>query len=178
MKTPPINRVSSGAWVLTAGLVALAFFAGCKKKPAAGPVAPLKPVVAAAKTNSTSLATNLSAEFVSVFDDRLPPDNSGRDPFNPQSTYRTPAPVAPVKTTATAAPPADSQLILRGVVGKPGRRMVTINNQILTIQDPPTPVRVPGGTVTIKVMDIGDDWVDIAVEGVSGTKRLTQGQKK
>jgi len=64
------------------------------------------------------------------------------------------------------------------VVGKPGRRMVTINNQILTVQDPPTPVRVPGGTVTITVIDIGEDYADIKVEGVSGTKRLTQGQKK
>jgi hypothetical protein len=158
--------------------VALVLLAGCKKKPAPGPVAPPKPAATAARTNTPGAVTNVTTEFVSFFDDRLPPENSGRDPFNPQSTYRTPAPPVPTKATASSAPPADSQLILRGVVGKPGRRMVTINNQILTVQDPPTPVRVPGGTVTITVIDIGEDYADIKVEGVSGTKRLTQGQKK
>jgi hypothetical protein len=162
-------------------LLALAVLPGCKKaaKPA-GPAAP-KPAAgaAAAGTNSSArAATNLVAGvFDSVFDDRLPPENKGRDPFNPDSTARNPAPVEPKTTVATG--PVDPQLKLQGVAGSPGRRVAVINGHILTIKDPPETIKVAGGgAVTVKVVEIGEDYADVTVEGTAGKKRLTMEQKK
>jgi hypothetical protein len=121
-------------------------------------------------------ATSLPAEFVSVFDDSPPPGNKGRDPFNPDSTLRNPVSEAPKRTDAVAR--VDPQLRLYSVTGSPGRWLAVINNQILAVTDPATPVRVPGGTVMVKVVEIGEDYADVTVDGGAVKKRLTMGQRK
>jgi len=179
MKFLPNSRGCSVICALSFGLLFLALLPGCKKKPAPAPGPAPKPAVAAVRTNSVATNTDMAAEFVSVFDDRPPPENSGLDPFNPQSSRRVQAP-PPISKGGAAQPPppAAGQLKLLGIVGSPGRRLVQINNQLITITDPPTSVRIPGGTVIVKVVEIGEDYADVMVEGISGKQRLTIGQKK
>ncbi len=157
-------------------LLALAVLPGCNK--AAKPVAAALPKPAPVAKTTGGTGTNLPAEFVSVFDDSPPPGNTGRDPFNPDSTLRNPAAVGPkiTATTVVAAP----LLRLYSVTGSPGRWMVVINNQIIdsTEINKPIPVRVPGGIVTVRVVEIGEDYANVTVDGSLATKRLTMGQKK
>ncbi|MGA2543627.1 MAG: hypothetical protein ABSG78_18925 [Verrucomicrobiota bacterium] len=174
MKLPRTCPKKAALAALAGVLMALTVLPGCKKpvKPAAP--APLKP--AAGVTTAVVTATNLPAEFVSVFDDSPPPGNKGRDPFNPDSTLRNPVSEAPKRTDAVAR--VDPQLRLYSVTGSPGRWLAVINNQILAVTDPATPVRVPGGTVMVKVVEIGEDYADVTVDGGAVKKRLTMGQRK
>ncbi|HXR07228.1 MAG TPA: hypothetical protein VN765_07845 [Candidatus Acidoferrum sp.] len=174
MKLPRTCPKKAALAALAGMLMALTVLTGCKKpaKPA-GP-APLKP--AAGATTAVVTATNLPAEFVSVFDDSPPPGNKGRDPFNPDSTLRNPVSVAPKPSVAVGR--VDPQLRLYSVTGSPGRWLAVINNQILAVTDPPTSVRVPGGTVMVKVVEIGEDYADVTVDGGAVKKRLTMGQRK
>jgi hypothetical protein len=153
--------------------LALAVLPGCKKAPK--PAAPAPPKPAAEKTNAI-VATNLSSEFVSVFDDSPPPGNKGRDPFNPDSNSRYPVSEAPKSTTSASLEPP--QLKLYSVVGSPGRWLAVINNQILATNDPATAVRVPGGTVMVKVVEIGEDYANVTIDGGAVKQHLTMGQKK
>ncbi len=153
--------------------LALTVLSGCKKAPK--PAAPVHLKTAADNTNAVS-STNLPVEFVSVFDDSPPPGNKGRDPFNPDSTSRYPASEAP-KPTGPASPVAP-QLKLYSVAGSPGHWLAVINNQILATNDPPTAVRVPGGTVMVKVVEIGEDYADVTLDGGAVKQHLTMGQKK
>jgi len=175
MKLPTPFPKKAAAAALAGALLALAVLPGCKKavRPAAPP--PAKP---AASTNTAAgTGTNLVTEFVSVFDDSPPPGNKGRDPFNPDSTNRNP--VAPlIAKTPSSAGPVDPQLKLQGVGGSPGRWVAVINNHILTVTDPAETIRVPGGTITLKVIEIGSNYADVTVEGTAGVRRLTMDQKK
>ena len=180
MKAPPLYSKKATLAAVAAVLMALAVLPGCKKA--------ASPTVASAKSAPGTLAgnpkgvagthTNLPTDFVSVFDDSPPPGNKGRDPFNPDSTVRNPAP--PVETrTAAGAVPADAQLKLFSVAGSPGHRVVDINNKMFDTFDPPMSVKIPGGgTVMLKVLEIGQDYADVTIAGVAGKKRLTLGQKK
>jgi hypothetical protein len=55
---------------------------------------------------------------------------------------------------------------------------VVINDQILAVTDPVTRVRFPGGAVMVKVVEIGEDYADVTVDGSAVKTRLTMGQKK
>lgn len=159
-------------------ILALAILPGCKK--AAHPVAPSpnKPPAgaAAAGTNTpAATATNAVSEFDSVFDDSPPPGNNGRDPFNPQSTRRNPAPPKIVNTTNTPSGPADPQLRLQSVAGREGKWVAVINNHILAVGEEEA-IKVPGGSVHVKVVEIGKDYADVIVDGTQ--KHLTMSQRK
>jgi hypothetical protein len=175
MKVPPLFPKQAAAAALAGAMMALAVLPGCKK--AARPPAP-PPAKPAADTNTAAgTGTNLVTEFVSVFDDSPPPGNKGRDPFNPDSTSRNP-PVAPsIAKAISVAGPVDPQLKLLGVVGSPGRRLVTINNQFFLLNEEAA-VRVSGGTVKVKVVEIGSNYAKVTVEGTAGIKTLTMDQKK
>jgi hypothetical protein len=175
MKMPPIIPKKAALAALAGALLALAVLPGCKKAvhPAAPP--PAKP---AAGTNTTAgTGTNVVKEdpSISVFNDGLPPGNKGKDPFNPDSTVRNPAPLQ-VPKTVSATGPADPQLKLLGVVGSPGRWLATINTAILAVNEEAT-VRVPGGSVKLKVVEIGPGYADVIVEGSAVKRRLTMSQK-
>jgi hypothetical protein len=178
MKSPPLFPKQAAA--VAVALLALAVLPGCKKaaKPAA-PAAP-KPAAgaAAAGTNTAAgMGTNLGGEFVSVFDDSPPPGNKGRDPFNPNSAARNliPPPTAP----GTAAGTEDTQLKLQSVVGSPGRWLAVINNHILAVNDPPETIKLPdGGSVLLKVVEIGKDYAYVTLNGSAEKKRLTMNPKE
>lgn len=179
MKLPRPCPTKAALAAVAGVLMALAVLPGCNKpaKPAApGPAKPAAGAAAAGAKIAAGTETNMAAEFVSVFDDSPPPGNKGRDPFNPDSTLRNPVAVAP-RTNAPAAH-VEPQLRLYSVTGSPGRWLAVINNQILAVTDPATHVRVPGGIVTVKVVEIGEDYADVTVDGSAVKTRLTMGQKK
>jgi hypothetical protein len=155
-------------------MMALVLLPGCKKKAPMAPTA-AKPAVtaAASQTNGQAMsATNLTSEFVSVFDDKLPPDK-GRDPFYPDSRRREPAAAPGIAGQIHV----DPVLKLHGVVGSPGRWLAAVNNQILA-QGEDSPVRLPDGSrVNVHVVEIGPDYAIVTVEGQTGQKRLTMDQK-
>jgi hypothetical protein len=166
----------AAAAALAGALLALAVLPGCKK--AARPAAPAPAKPAAGTNTAAGMGTNRVTDDVSVFDDSPPPGNKGRDPFNPDSTSRNPAAPLPAQTGSPAGP-AEMQLKLQGVGGSPGRWVAVINNHILTAADPPELIRFPGGgTITLKVVNIGSNYADITVAGTAGTKRLTLDTEK
>jgi hypothetical protein len=177
MKSPTSFPKKAAAAALAGALLALAVLPGCGKKPARPAASP--PAKPAAGTNTTAgTTTNVAAEYVSVFNDSPPPGNIGRDPFNPDSTNRNPAAPSIPKPISSAGP-VDAQLKLQGVGGSPGRWVAVINNHILTVTDPPETIRVSGGgTITLKVVEIGSNYADVTIEGTAGIKRLTINQKK
>ncbi len=148
--------------------------ARCKK--AVKPAPPAHPRLAAIVNTNVVEATNLPSEFVSVFDDSPPPGNKGRDPFNPDSTSRNPAAVVSKPSAPTA--PVAPQLKLYGITGSPGHWLADINRQYLTVSDPPALIKVPGGAVKIKIVEIGEDYADITINDSATKTRLTMGQKK
>jgi hypothetical protein len=174
MKPPrPQTKIAMLA-ALACAVLALALLPGCKKAPK--PAAPPLPKPAANKTNAVA-AASLPLEFVSVFDDSPPPGNKGRDPFNPDSTSRYPAAEAPKSTAPSSSEPP--LLKLYSVAGSPGRWLAVINNQILATNDDPTAVRIQGGrTVMVKVVEIGEDYADVTIDGGAVRQHLTMGQKK
>ncbi|MGA2176178.1 MAG: hypothetical protein ABSH38_14475 [Verrucomicrobiota bacterium] len=165
------STISQCARVLAAMGLGLCCLVGCKKPPA--PAAVAKAAVSAAKTNAVVAATNETAsEYVSVFEDLLPP--KGRDPFFPNSHRREPAP--PPNYHAAKAPVA-ALLVLKGIVGSANRRLAVINNATLETGEESS-VRVPDGHVRVRCLEIGEDYVLIKVEGEGQPKRLELGKKE
>ena len=124
--------------------------------------------LALTKTNLMASATNpFPSLYASVFEDLIPP--KGRDPFFPNSHRRDPVPIMPV--AMTEKPPPSSELVLKGVVGAANHRLAVINNVILETAESGT-VRVPGGKLRLKCMEIGEDFALIQVEGEIEPKRL------
>ena len=139
-------------------------------KPSAPPPGPAKPV--ASRTNSLASGTNkLSAQYVSVFENLMPP--KGKDPFFPNSHRRDPV---PVMAAPADRPPPSSELVLKGIVGAPNHRMAVINNAILEVGESGA-VRVPSGHMRIKCLEIGGDFAVIQVEGEIQPKRLMLNKK-
>jgi hypothetical protein len=127
----------------------------------------------AANTSAVASATNLVAvSYVSVFDDLTPP--KGRDPFFPNSHRRDPVPV--VTTRPDRPLPPASELVLKGIVGSPNHRLALINNAILQVGEEDS-VRVPGGRVRVKCLEIGQDYAVVKAEGESQPKRLELNKK-
>ena len=160
---------------LAGALLALALLPGCKKAAKPPPPPHPKPAATASLNTNDAPGSGLPAEFVSVFDDSPPPANKGRDPFNPDSTSRNPAAVVPQPTAPTA--PVAPVLKLYGITGSPGRWLAHINNQFLTLTDP-APVKVPGGTVTVKIVEIGEDYADVTINGSAAQNQINHGTKK
>jgi hypothetical protein len=159
--------IASPFWrsIQAAAAAALVLCCAPACKPKVQPSGP--PNGAAPKTNAVAAATNqLSAQYVSVFEELIPP--KGRDPFFPNSHRRDPVPVIPV---VTDRPPPSAELTLKGIVGAAAHRLAVINNAILETGESAT-VRVPGGRVRVKCVEIGEDFAVIQVEGEIQPKRL------
>ena len=141
----------------------------CSQKPL--PSGPAKAAVT--KTNLVATGANqLSAQYVSVFEDI--PTPKSKDPFYPNSHRRDPVPIMPV--LLTEKPPPSSELVLKGVVGASSHRLAVINNAILETGETGS-VRVPGGKVRVKCLEIGGDFAVILVEGEIEAKRLQLSKK-
>jgi hypothetical protein len=150
-----------------AGLV-LCLVPACK--PEAPPPGPAKP--AAAKTIAASTTNQVAVNNISVFEEYMPP--KGRDPFFPNSHRRDPVPVVmsrPDRPQAVA-----SELVLKGIVGSPSHRLALINNSILEVGEEDT-VRVSGGLVRVKCLEIGEDYAVVRAEGEAQPKRLELNKK-
>jgi hypothetical protein len=165
-------RISPLSWQgiqvgAAAGLI-LCFVPACK--PAAKPAAPAKAV--AANTSTVASATNHAVlASVSVFEPLIP--SKGRDPFFPNSHRRDPV-ASPVGTPDKPAPAAE--LALKGIVGSANHRLALINDSILEVGEEVS-VRVPGGHVRVRCLEIGEDYAVIKVEGEVQTKRLQLSKK-
>ena len=158
-----------GLQAATAAALIVCLTPACK--PQSRPSGPAK--LAAGKTNSMASATNQSPSlYASTFEDLIPP--KGRDPFFPNSHRRDPVPIMPV--AMTEKPPPSSELVLKGVVGAANHRLAVINNVILETSESGT-VRVPGGKLRLKCMEIGEDFAVIQVEGEIEPKRLRLNKK-
>jgi len=164
------KRQAVGARAGAALLAALMIGAGCSKPqraaPPAKPTEPAKaaPVAVAKQTNTV--------DYVSVFED-LPPQ-VGKDPFFPNSHRRDPvAPVAPSTAPVHVAP----TLVLRGIVGSPGRRLAIINNETMELGEE-SAVRTAAGRVRVKCLQIDPDAVLVQIEGEAQPKKLVMEQKK
>jgi hypothetical protein len=154
--------------------IALACVPGCK--PAAPPPAPppkTSAATTAVKTNSPVAQTNDPEQFVSVFNDFLSPDN-GKDPFYPLSTRRLLKPVVPQVTNGNVVVHVEPALVLKGA--SPGR-FALINGSVLELGEE-RKVRVPNGRITVKLLEIGDDYVIVKVAGEAEPKKLMLERKK
>ena len=61
-----------------------------------------------------------------------------------------------------------SDLLLKGIVGSATHRLAVVNNQILETGET-APVRVAGGIVKVKCVEIGDSYAIVMVEGDPGS---------
>jgi hypothetical protein len=157
--------------VLCGLLLMLAIAAGCGRQ-AAPPPAPAKPKTDASKTNTVSVTqTNLSDEYVSVFED-LPPQQ-GKDPFFPFSHRRDPKP----EVAAGPETHVDPILVLKAIIRTSKHSQAVINNEIFETGEE-QPVRVPNGHVRVRCIEISNDFVLIQVEGEAEPKKLTMEQKR
>jgi hypothetical protein len=165
MRNPP--PFWHGIRVVAAAGLTLCFVPACK--PAAPPAAPAKP--AAAKTTAVAFATtNASLAVDSVFEQLMPP--KGRDPFFPNSHRRDPQ---PAKGSPQEKPLA-SELVLKGIVGSANSRLALVNDDILKVGEVAS-VKVAGGHVEVKCLEIGEDYAVIKVTGELETKRLQISKK-
>jgi hypothetical protein len=178
MKLPPTFPKKATLAAAAAALMALAVPTGCNKgaNPAAHPSSKSAGAGDAGANTAAGARVNLDAEFVSVFDDSPPPGNKGRDPFNPNSSYRDPQ-LPRTVTPGSAAGPVDPQLKLFGVAGSPKRWLANINNHIFDLKEEAT-ISVAGGKVKLQVVEIGSNYADIVIEGSAVTKRLTLSPEK
>jgi len=152
-------------------LLALSITAGCGGKPAAAPVA-AKPKAAAPKTNSVVEETNVSAKYVSDFEENLLAPK-GRDPFFPASSRRNPVPVAVAPTHV------DPVLELTAVIRLGKRGQAVINHSSLEVGEQLS-IRTPpeNRLMVVRCLDIGDDYADIQVQGEAGPRRLVMKKRK
>jgi hypothetical protein len=121
----------------------------------------------AAKTNTVFLdISTTSNQNASVFEQLMPP--RGRDPFFPNSHRRDAVPTLAIRRDR---PPPASELVLKGVVGAASHRMALINNAILERGEEGS-VRVPGGHVKVRCMEIGEDYAVVKVDGEIQPRRL------
>jgi hypothetical protein len=156
-----------GIQAATAAGLVLCFVPACK--PAAAPVAPAKP--AAPKPSAATFATtNAPLAAVSAFDQLMPP--KGRDPFFPNSHRRDPQ----IAKGSPTEKPLASELLLKGVVGSANNRLALVNDDIFKVGEIGT-VKVPGGHVEVKILEIGEDYAVIKVTGELETKRLQLSKK-
>jgi hypothetical protein len=152
----------------SAGLI-LCLASACK--PSAPPSGPPKTVTAAATKPVASASANVSAEYVSTFEQLMPP--KGKDPFFPNSRRRDP--VAPL-IRAPNSPLPEAVVTLKGIVGGIQHRLAVINNAILEVGEAGS-VKVPGGHVQVRCMEIGEDYAVVKVDGEIQTKRLQLNRK-
>jgi hypothetical protein len=158
-----------GVRAVVAALLMVCLAPGCK--PAVKPASPAKPAPPKAAAAVSDLH-HAAVDHLSVFEELMPP--KGRDPFFPNSHRRDVVPV--MATSPNMPPPPTSALVLKGVIGSPNHRMALINSSILEVGEEEA-VRVPGGHVKVKCLEIGEDYAVIRAEGESQPKRLELNKK-
>jgi hypothetical protein len=172
MKAPAPIRSLNNVLLGAALAAALVWLPACK--PAAPPALPApkpKPAVTALETNAPMAQTNNSEQFVSVFNDVLPPDK-GKDPFYPSSTRRLKVITPPTQPNVVVH--TEPLLVLKGTIK--GRSAI-INSAELELGEE-RGVRVLNGRVAVKVLEIGDDYAIVAVAGEPAPKKLMLEHKK
>jgi hypothetical protein len=154
------------------GGLMVCILSGCKPavKPSGPPAAP-KPAVAAPAAPSATNAKQ-TTEYVSFFDELMPP--KGRDPFYPNSHRRDPVPVAVARPDKPASLVGD--LRLQGIVGTASHRMAIINGTSFDAGEQDT-IRVPNGRIKVKCLEIGEDYAVVLAEGEAQPKRLDLSKK-
>ena len=92
----------------------------------------------------------------------------GIDPFFPNSSRRAPKPkeMVAAPTRVTADPHRIDHITLKGITGTSDRRLALINNMAFASGEVGN-VRVPGGSLKIRVLNISEKSVTVAVEGDS-----------
>jgi len=155
--------------VFSALAMVLALVPACKPKaPPSGP-----PPASLAKTNAPVSATNrLSAEYISTFEELMPP--KGTDPFFPTSHRRDPIPI--LISSPDKAPTPMAEVVLKGIVGAANHRLAVINNAILEAGETGT-IHVSTGKVRVKCLEIGEDSAVVQIEGELQPKRLELNKK-
>ncbi|HEY3860797.1 MAG TPA: hypothetical protein VGO59_02830 [Verrucomicrobiae bacterium] len=151
-----------------AGALLMCVVSACKPSPppsglAKGPAVKAKPAAV-----STNQAAPLNA---SAFVELMAP--KGRDPFFPNSNRRDPVPAS---TGPSAKPAPAAEVALKGIVGDASHRLAVINNAILEPGETGS-VRVTGGRIKVKCMEIGSDFAVVLVEGEIQSKRLQLNKK-
>jgi hypothetical protein len=166
-------RFSTPFWqgVQAAVVAGLAMCAAPGCKPAAHPANLASKTIVPKVHTFASASNNVSAEYVSVFEQLMPP--KGRDPFFPNSHRRDPQ---PSRESLAGKAPVASELVLKGIVGSRSHRLAVINNVILEVGEEGT-ARAPGGKVRVKCLEIGEDYAVIKVEGEIQPKRLGLNRK-
>ena len=100
----------------------------------------------------------------SVFQDEA---GIGKDPFFPKSTRR--AAKLPSISAPVAAPIV--QLSLKGISGSSSSRLALINNRTFAVGETAS-VRIAGGSVNVRCLEINENSVVVAIEGDPEPKEL------
>jgi hypothetical protein len=130
---------------------------------ASSPAAPVSDQVKKDSKDSITVL-GLTVPKAEFHDDHV----TGVDPFFPRSTRRTPKPREIVTVPTRTAPDTRriDYLTLKGITGTSDRRLALINNMAFAAGEVGN-VRVPGGSLKIRVVNVGEKSVTVAVEGDS-----------
>ncbi len=149
-----------------AGVLGLALLsrAAQTNQPAATAAPPAGPVVRPAAELATLMTAIPKSEF--VFEAEV-----SKDPFFPKSGRLRPA--APASAPGTAPTPQDltSGLALKGFLGSPTRPLALLNNRTCAPGEEVL-VKVPGGQLKVRCVEIRQKSVVVTVEGEPGRKEL------
>jgi hypothetical protein len=168
-----IYHRSVRAFGLCGLLLALAIAAGCGAKPAAAPASTTtKTKTQAVKANSMAAQTNLSNEYLSVFDASPSGPRDGKDPFFPNSMRPYPKQVVRAGPQAHEGPTLELTTIFSGKHPE-----AVVNSAILEVGDKQL-IRTADGHVTVHCLEIGADNVLIQVEGEPSPRRLFMKKRK
>ncbi len=100
----------------------------------------------------------------------------GVDPFFPKSKRRHPkneaVVAAPESEVETVPSGRIENLSLKGITGTGAQRLALINNRSFSKDESGT-VRIPGGQMQIRVLELGDRSVKIKIEGDPKTHEIT-----
>lgn len=153
------GRVLAGAL----GLV-LPLHAAQTNQAAAPAATPAAALVRPAAELATLMSTIPKSEF--VFEAEV-----SRDPFFPKSSRLRPA--APASAANTAPTPQDltSGLALKGFLGSPTRPLALLNNRTCAPGEEVV-VKVPGGQLKVRCVEIRQKSVVVTIEGEPGRKEL------
>jgi hypothetical protein len=126
---------------------------------------------ASGATVATNSAPAQAGAPKSVFNIPTSPQDTGKDPFFPQSTRLRSKPVV---ASATNVPLPMVALELKGISGALDRRLAIINDRTFSL-DEEGEVPTDTGRVRIRVTDIKSDSVVVVVNGQQRVLRLRSG---
>jgi hypothetical protein len=166
-----VLRPSSGAAALAATLMC-GF--GCGVHASGEPAAATPPTDAAPKAVEKAASATVSrlglAVQPSVFEDNYA---SGVDPFFPASRRRHPKNEVITEVAPSESAPSGriEQLSLKGITGLGTQRLALINNRPFASGESGS-VRIPGGQMLIRVLELGERSVKVRIEGDPKTHEI------